>query len=113
MAANEGLPMLCPPVRLCMDNGIMVAWTGMQRLRLGLVDQPISAEADEELVGLFVEVRPKWPLGPRDSRSRTQQEQLSKRKTGPLPQPPPKKKQKPRAAPAEVPAGEAALPKTD
>ena len=27
MAANEGLPMLCPPVRLCMDNGIMVAWT--------------------------------------------------------------------------------------
>ena len=105
--------MLCPPVRLCMDNGIMVAWTGMQRLRLGLVDQPISAEADEELVGLFVEVRPKWPLGPRDSRSRTQQEQLSKRKTGPLPQPPPKKKQKPRAAPAEVPEGEAALPKID
>ena len=120
MAANAGLPMLCPPVRLCMDNGIMVAWTGMQRLRLGLVDQPISAEADEELVGLFVEVRPRWPLGPRDSRSRTQQEQLSKRKTGPLPQQrqqPQQKKQKPPAAPPNVlpeeHGGETARPETD
>ena len=94
VAADEGLPMLCPPVRLCMDNGIMVAWTGMQRLRLGLTDQPISASADEELVGLFVEVRPRWPLGPRDARSRTQQEQLSKRKTGPQSQQPHHKKPK-------------------
>lgn len=80
VAARAQLPMLCPPVRLCTDNGIMVAWTGMQRLRLGLVDAPLSASADADLVQLFVEVRPRWPLGPRDARSTTQQQQLSKRK---------------------------------
>ena len=36
-AATAQLPMVCPAVRLCMDNGIMVAWTGMQRLLLGLL----------------------------------------------------------------------------
>ena len=80
VASRAGLPMVCPPVRLCMDNGIMVGWTGMQRLRLGLFDEPLSADASEETIGLFVEVRPRWPLGPRDGRSTTQKQQLSKRK---------------------------------
>lgn len=69
--------MVCPPPRLCMDNGVMVAWTGMQRLRLGLAERPLRADGD---VNLFVEVRPKWPIGPRDARSTTQQQQLAKRK---------------------------------
>jgi hypothetical protein len=43
VAAEAGLPMVCPPVRLCMDNGIMVGWTGIQRLRLGLADAPLGA----------------------------------------------------------------------
>ena len=76
VAARSGLPMVCPPVRLCTDNGIMVAWAGMVRLRLGLAERPIGRAAD---VDLFVEVRPRWPLGPRDARSRTQQQQLGKR----------------------------------
>ena len=80
VASRAGLPMVCPPVRLCTDNGIMVAWTGMQRLRLGLVEEPLSADASAETIGLFVEVRPRWPLGLRDSRSTTQKQQLSKRK---------------------------------
>jgi tRNA A37 threonylcarbamoyltransferase TsaD len=30
------LPCVCPPPRYCTDNGLMVAWTGVERLRLGL-----------------------------------------------------------------------------
>ena len=84
VAADAGLPMVCPPLRLCMDNGIMVAWTGMLRLRLGLAERPLGAETDASMLGMCVEVRPRWPIGPRDKRSTTQQQQLSKRK-----QPPP------------------------
>ena len=50
--------MVCPPVKLCTDNGVMVAWTGMVRLRLGLADRPLQAADD---LGLFVEVHPRWP----------------------------------------------------
>ena len=36
--------------RLCTDNGAMIAWAGIERLRLGLVD------------GLDAAPRPRWPL---------------------------------------------------
>ncbi len=49
-AAAHGLPLLAPPVPLCTDNGVMIAWAGLERLRLGLQD-PLSAPA-----------RPRWPL---------------------------------------------------
>jgi N6-L-threonylcarbamoyladenine synthase len=39
-----------PPLRYCTDNAVMVAWTGIERLRLGLVD------------GLDTAPRPRWPL---------------------------------------------------
>ena len=74
---RAGLPMVCPPIRLCTDNGIMVAWAGMQRLRLGLAEPPLAPNDD---VDLHVEVRPRWPIGFRDPRSTTQQQQLAKRK---------------------------------
>ena len=77
VAAEAGLPMVCPPIRLCTDNGIMVAWAGMQRLRLGLAEPPLAPNDD---VDLHVEVRPRWPIGFRDPRSTTQQQQLAKRK---------------------------------
>ena len=79
VASEAKLPMVCPAVRLCTDNGIMVAWTGMQRLLLGLAEAPPTAADDVEL---FVEVRPRWPIGVRDTRSTTQQQQLAKRKGG-------------------------------
>lgn len=31
-----GCTLLCPPPRLCTDNGIMIAWNGIERLRAGL-----------------------------------------------------------------------------
>jgi len=49
-AARAGVPMVAPPIRLCTDNAVMVAWAGIERLRLGLVDP------------LDVAPRPRWPL---------------------------------------------------
>ncbi len=50
LAAAAGLAFVAPPVALCTDNGAMIAWAGLERLRLGLVD------------GLDAPVRPRWPL---------------------------------------------------
>ena len=50
LATEAGLPMIAPPIALCGDNGAMIAWAGLERLRLGMVDD-MSAVA-----------RPRWPL---------------------------------------------------
>jgi N6-L-threonylcarbamoyladenine synthase len=50
LAESTGLAFVAPPVALCTDNGAMIAWAGLERLRLGLVD------------GLDAPVRPRWPL---------------------------------------------------
>jgi len=49
-AAACGFTLVAPPVRLCTDNAVMVAWAGIERLRLGLVDT------------LDFAPRPRWPL---------------------------------------------------
>ena len=46
----HGLAFVAPPARLCTDNAAMVAWTGVERLALGLSD------------GLDFAPRPRWPL---------------------------------------------------
>lgn len=50
MAAAHGFRMVAPPIRLCSDNAVMVAWAGIERLRLRLTD------------GLDAAPRPRWPL---------------------------------------------------
>ena len=50
LATETGLPLVAPPLELCGDNGAMIAWAGIERLRLGLVDD-MGAVA-----------RPRWPL---------------------------------------------------
>jgi N6-L-threonylcarbamoyladenine synthase len=52
VAGAGGLPLIAPPVRYCTDNAAMIAWAGIERLRLGLVD------------GLDFAPRPRWPLDP-------------------------------------------------
>lgn len=52
-AAEEGFQLTVPPVRLCTDNGAMVAWAGLERLALGMVD------------GLDAAARARWPLDSR------------------------------------------------
>ncbi len=50
VAQRHGLPLIAPPLRLCGDNAVMVAWAGIERLRLGLAD-PLDTPP-----------RPRWPL---------------------------------------------------
>ena len=47
---EHGCVFVAPPLSLCTDNGAMVAWAGMERLRLGKTD------------GLDTLCRPRWPL---------------------------------------------------
>lgn len=52
LADAEGMAFVAPPPALCTDNGAMVAWAGVERLRLGLTD------------ALDFAPRPRWPLDP-------------------------------------------------
>lgn len=49
-AENFALNLIVPPAKLCTDNAAMIAWAGIERLRLGLTDS------------LDFEPRPRWPL---------------------------------------------------
>lgn len=50
LASESGLRFAAPPLHLCGDNGVMIAWAGIERLRLGMIDD------------LSVPVRARWPL---------------------------------------------------
>jgi N6-L-threonylcarbamoyladenine synthase len=50
LAVEAGLKLIAPPLHLCGDNGAMIAWAGLERMRLGLIDD-IAAPA-----------RARWPL---------------------------------------------------
>ena len=52
LAAESELPFVAPPPALCTDNAAMIAWAGLERLRMGEVD------------GLDFAPRPRWPLDP-------------------------------------------------
>ena len=55
VAAKYGTQLVAPPVKLCTDNGAMIAWAGLERLRLGQTD------------ALDFRPRPRWPLDPNAS----------------------------------------------
>ena len=52
VVASEGMALAAPPQKLCTDNGAMIAWAGIEKLRLGHFD------------GLDFAPRPRWPLDP-------------------------------------------------
>ena len=52
VAGDHGYRLVAPPAHLCTDNAAMIAWAGVERLRLGLTD------------GLDFAPRPRWPLDP-------------------------------------------------
>ena len=49
VAEEAGLPLVLPPPKWCTDNGVMVAWAGVERLALGLAETPpTAAQARQE-----------------------------------------------------------------
>ena len=48
--SDAGMELVAPPVALCTDNAAMIAWAGVERFRLGMID------------GLDFEPRARWPL---------------------------------------------------
>ncbi|MBC9247319.1 tRNA (adenosine(37)-N6)-threonylcarbamoyltransferase complex transferase subunit TsaD [Paracoccus sp. 11-3] len=50
VAHDADAKFLAPPLRLCTDNGAMIAWAGIERFRLGHHD------------GMDLAARPRWPL---------------------------------------------------
>ncbi|MBJ7253305.1 MAG: tRNA (adenosine(37)-N6)-threonylcarbamoyltransferase complex transferase subunit TsaD [Sphingomonadaceae bacterium] len=52
LSAQRGMRFVAPPLWLCTDNGVMIAWAGAERFGMGLTD------------GLDFVARPRWPLDP-------------------------------------------------
>ena len=52
LAEQNGFSFMAPPQRLCTDNAMMIAWAGLERFALGLIDP------------LDVKPRARWPLDP-------------------------------------------------
>ena len=52
LASGLAVKFVAPPPWLCTDNAAMIAWAGVERLALGLIDGPDAP------------ARPRWPLDP-------------------------------------------------
>ncbi|MEC7701241.1 MAG: tRNA (adenosine(37)-N6)-threonylcarbamoyltransferase complex transferase subunit TsaD [Pseudomonadota bacterium] len=52
LTAAHNMTLIAPPVKLCSDNGAMIAWAGIERFKRGLVNE------------LDFAARPRWPLDP-------------------------------------------------
>ena len=50
LAEDYGMRFTAPPMSLCTDNGAMIAWAGLERFRLGMIDD------------LEAPARARWPL---------------------------------------------------
>jgi len=69
VAEGVGVELVCPPGKLCTDNGVMVAWAGVERvmapggeallvMMMGQKKEDGEGEEEEE----WVDLRPRWPL---------------------------------------------------
>ncbi|XP_059598951.1 probable tRNA N6-adenosine threonylcarbamoyltransferase, mitochondrial isoform X2 [Vitis vinifera] len=70
---KKSLQLVCPPPSLCTDNGVMVAWTGLEHFRMGRYDPPPPANEPEDYV---YDLRPRWPLGEEYSEGRSEARSL-------------------------------------
>ncbi|KAF5731652.1 hypothetical protein HS088_TW18G00336 [Tripterygium wilfordii] len=77
---RSNLQLVCPPPSLCTDNGVMVAWTGIEHFRMGRFDPPPPADEPEDFV---YDLRPRWPLGEEYAEGRSEARSLRKARIHP------------------------------
>jgi len=68
VAENNGLQLVSPPPSLCTDNGVMIAWTGIEHFVAGRFEAPPAADEPDNMQ---YELRPRWPLGEEYSEGRS------------------------------------------
>uniref|UniRef100_A0A0E0JHG3 N(6)-L-threonylcarbamoyladenine synthase n=1 Tax=Oryza punctata TaxID=4537 RepID=A0A0E0JHG3_ORYPU len=68
IAEKNGLQLVCPPPRLCTDNGVMIAWTGIEHFIAGRFDDPPAVDEPDDMQ---YDLRPRWPLGEEYSEGRS------------------------------------------
>lgn len=77
---NSGLRLVCPPPSLCTDNGVMIAWTGIEHFLAGRFDPPPPANEPENYL---VDLRPRWPLGEEYSQGKSEARSLKRARIHP------------------------------
>ncbi|XP_031394511.1 probable tRNA N6-adenosine threonylcarbamoyltransferase, mitochondrial isoform X1 [Punica granatum] len=77
---RKSLQLVCPPPSLCTDNGVMVAWTGIEHFRMGRFDPPPPADEPEDVV---YDLRPRWPLGEEYDKGRSEARSLRRARVHP------------------------------
>ncbi|KAK9202481.1 hypothetical protein WN944_017692 [Citrus x changshan-huyou] len=77
---NNSLLLVCPPPSLCTDNGVMVAWTGIEHFCVGRFDPPPPADDPEDFM---YDLRPRWPLGEEFAEGRSEARSLRKARIHP------------------------------
>ncbi|EOX96251.1 Glycoprotease 1 isoform 3 [Theobroma cacao] len=74
------LQLVCPPPKLCTDNGVMIAWTGIENFRVGRYDPPPPANDPEDFM---YDLRPRWPLGEEYAEGRSEARSLRRARVHP------------------------------
>ncbi|XWS32345.1 hypothetical protein CRYUN_Cryun23aG0151600 [Craigia yunnanensis] len=74
------LQLVCPPPNLCTDNGVMVAWTGIENYHVGRYDPPPPANDPEDFM---YDLRPRWPLGEEYAEGRSEARSLKRARVHP------------------------------
>ncbi|KAJ9518177.1 hypothetical protein QJQ45_010078 [Haematococcus lacustris] len=62
LSEQERLQLVLPPSKWCTDNGVMVAWAGVERMALGLQESPPPIDSPPIDGDTWIELRPRWPL---------------------------------------------------
>lgn len=77
---KKGLKLVCPPPSLCTDNGVMVAWTGIEHFCMGRFDPPPPANEPEDTM---YDIRSRWPLGEEYAEGRSEARSVRKARIHP------------------------------
>jgi N6-L-threonylcarbamoyladenine synthase len=60
LTQTQNMDFIAPPIKLCSDNGAMIAWVGLEKLKRHMSDE------------LSIAARPRWPLDPQAEKLRRQ-----------------------------------------